>query len=97
MRISDGVSVRAPIATKTHAGAAQKPPTSIWDPGALLCRVHDGKVFYGTVVAVDEHVDYITVQASTFRLAGIPIIVPWAGTRKEFLRTWQFTRYGGAA
>lgn len=95
--MSNEIGTRAPSVHKSSSASTPKPPTSIWDQGALLCRVSGGKVFYGTVVSSDQHLDFIVVQASNFSKTGVPLVVHWSGTRDEFQRTWRFSKYEGAA
>lgn len=73
----------------------QKPPTSIWDPGALLTALVDGERLYGKVVELDPHVDYVLVHVHTS--GANPVSLAWAGKRSAFQSMWSFAHHIGAA
>lgn len=95
MRMNLDLRARYDSVPKTPPAVPQKPPTSIWDPGALLTALVDGNRLYGKVAEQDPHVDYILVH---IHLCGAnPVNLAWAGKRSAFQSMWAFARHIGAA
>lgn len=82
-------------APRTIPAASTKPPTSIWDLGALVCS-GVGERVYGRVAGFDPHVDYVLVHVYDFS-GPLPVMSAWGGKRSEFQKQWSFAHHAGAA
>ena len=94
MRTIPALQVVPVRANRTTEASRQEPPTSIWSPGALLRADINGIRYHGSVCYIDDHVDFIAVNASCFS-KDQPAEAEWSGTKAKFESTWSFARYAG--